>query len=128
MLSIRGCPGGAKVNVGQDVAGHSTQGTSWWGGWRQGGVWAVGSWVIPCRGCPGRAAGTEAGMDWGSGVFNVVGVLLGWPEPKLACVGALCIRGTLATPSEAKVVQAWSVLGCFVPVSPWCDGWRCSEH
>lgn len=42
-------------------------------------VLALGSWGIPFRGCPSGAAGTEAGMDWGSGVLYQGDVL---PELK----------------------------------------------
>lgn len=58
----------------------------------------------PCRGHPGGAAGAEAGVGY-------------W----VLCSGC---PGKL---SGAKVVQAWSVPGCFSPVSSCQDGWNCSE-
>lgn len=35
--------------------------------------------------------------------------------------------GCSSKQSGAEVVRTWHVLGCFVPGSPWWDGWNYSD-
>lgn len=102
----RGCPAGTgrgKAGTGQEVPGHSMQGT------------------------PGGITGAEAGDP---GYSTEAPGWAGWHEPR-ACgpggSGVLHTGGSLASHVELTQEQAWHVPGCFVPVSPCREGWSCTR-
>lgn len=76
------------------------------------GQWSLNRWI---------SQGICAGVPWHGG--------WSWDRHGPGCLRVLCWRdaGCPGKLPGAKTVQAWNVLGCCAPLSPWGESCNCSK-